>query len=235
MLDLNMTPDDWQARVLRANSDRVLMICSRQSGKTTVASLLALWEALYVPGSLCLCLAPVQRQSQELFARLLAAYRRLGRPVAAVRETRTELCLANTSRVVCLPGKQATVRCYANVQRIIVDECAQVADDNLFGSLMPMLAVSKGKMMCISTPWGRRGWFWQQFAGDDPTWTRFVVPATLCPRIDPAVIEEQRRLLGERWARQEFGAEFIEAEGQFFSTESIEAAFDTDVPAIRGF
>jgi hypothetical protein len=136
--------------------------------------------------------------------------------------------------VVCLPGKQATVRCYANVQRIIVDECAQVADDNLFGSLMPMLSVSKGKMMCISTPWGRRGWFWQQFASDDPTWTRFVAPATLCPRIDPAAIEEQRHLFGERWVRQEFGCEFLDAIGQVFSTASVEAAFSSTLAALEG-
>jgi hypothetical protein len=83
----------------------------------------------------------------------------------------------------------------------IVDEAAQVSDDGLFAAVLPMLAVSKGRFMCLSTPFGRRGWFWEQFSGDDPAWMRITAPATCCPRIDPVFVEEQWRLLGERWAR----------------------------------
>src|SRR6185295_16845279 len=37
-----MAPDNWQARVRRSNALRILLLCSRQSGKTEVSAALAL-------------------------------------------------------------------------------------------------------------------------------------------------------------------------------------------------
>jgi hypothetical protein len=59
--------DPWQARMLRSQASRILLNCSRQSGKSTICAGLALHEALYEPGSLTLMLSPTQRQSGELF------------------------------------------------------------------------------------------------------------------------------------------------------------------------
>ena len=78
---LGIEPDPWQNELLRSSSDRVLLNCSRQSGKSTTSALLALHRALYYPDSLILCLAPALRQSQELFSKLAGFYRDLGRPV----------------------------------------------------------------------------------------------------------------------------------------------------------
>lgn len=82
---LGIEPDPWQNELLRSSSDRVLLNCSRQSGKSTTSALLALHRALYHPGSLILCLAPALRQSQELFSKLAGFYRDLGRPVPPSR------------------------------------------------------------------------------------------------------------------------------------------------------
>src|SRR5829696_5213701 len=61
---LGIDPDPWQEDLLRSTSDRVLLNCSRQSGKSTMSAVIALHRALYYPGSLILCLAPALRQSQ---------------------------------------------------------------------------------------------------------------------------------------------------------------------------
>ena len=66
---LGITPDPWQRHLLRSTSDRILLNCSRQSGKSTMTAVTALHRALYHPGSLILCLAPALRQSQELFGK----------------------------------------------------------------------------------------------------------------------------------------------------------------------
>jgi hypothetical protein len=129
------------------------------------------------------------------------------------------------------------VRCFSEVDLCVIDESAQVDDDQLFVSLMPMLAVSKGRFICASTPFGRRGWFWQNWESGDPVWERHRSTAVDCPRIDPTFLDEQRRVLGERWWRQEFGAEFIEATGQLFSQESIDQAFihSENIPIFHDF
>ncbi len=59
---LGITPDPWQADMLRSNRP-TLVNCSRQSGKTTTVAVKATHQAVYDPGSLVLCIAPTQRQS----------------------------------------------------------------------------------------------------------------------------------------------------------------------------
>src|SRR5215212_1705992 len=97
---LGVIPDEWQRDLLRSTSDRVLLNCSRQSGKSTMSAVIALHCALYYPGSLVLCLAPTLRQSQELFAKVVGFYRDLVRPVAAQGERKLSLELKNKSRIV---------------------------------------------------------------------------------------------------------------------------------------
>ena len=72
---LGIVPDEWQRDLLRSGSDRVLLNCCRQSGKSTMSGVIALHRALYHPGSLILCLAPSERQAKELFAKVTDFYR----------------------------------------------------------------------------------------------------------------------------------------------------------------
>src|SRR5262245_10738391 len=88
-------PDPWQAEVLARAPARVLLNCSRQSGKSTVSAILGLYEVLYHPPALVLLVSASLRQAQELGQVLFAAYRRLGKPVSPEAENRLSLELAN--------------------------------------------------------------------------------------------------------------------------------------------
>jgi hypothetical protein len=228
---LGVHPDPWQLRLLRSEASRVLLNCSRQSGKSTMAALLALHRALTVPGSLVLCLAPALRQSQELFGKVLGFYRDLGRPVAADVEQRLGLELTNRSRIAALPGSERTVRGFSGVDLLIVDEAARV-DDALVYSIRPMLAVSGGRLLMLSTPYGKRGVFYEEWTGGEG-WERFEVPASECPRIPPAFLEAERRSMPEWWFAQEYGVEFREALDQLFTSEMIEGARADDLQEYR--
>src|SRR5215203_5823465 len=63
-----LTPDPWQAGLLASAADRVLLCCSRQSGKTRTVAALALREALLVDDATCLIVSPSERQSGEFLA-----------------------------------------------------------------------------------------------------------------------------------------------------------------------
>ncbi|MFN2489875.1 MAG: hypothetical protein ABR529_09095 [Actinomycetota bacterium] len=63
--DVGLTPDPWQEDFLRSASTRQLVLCSRQSGKTTMSAIRAVHTALYAPGSLTLLVNPSERQSGE--------------------------------------------------------------------------------------------------------------------------------------------------------------------------
>lgn len=222
-------PDPWQTDVLRSNDPRVLLNCSRQSGKSSVAALVAVHGAIYEPGTLQLLLSPSERQSGELFKKCSAAYTALGRPVPATSETALTVTLENGSRIVSLPGsKEGTIRGYSGVRRLIIDEASRVLDD-LYNAVMPMLAVSGGSLLAMSTPWGKRGWWHHEWVEGGPDWKRIEVPATACPRISPAFLEEQRRRLPPWWFSQEFMCAFSETDDQLFGYDLVMEAMSDEI------
>jgi hypothetical protein len=220
-------PDPWQADMLRSTAPRVLLLCSRQAGKSTITSILAVHTALYDPGSLVLLLSPTLRQSSELFKKCASVYQALGRPVPAESESALQLALENGSRIVSLPGKEGTIRGYSGVRLLAIDEAAWVPDD-LYLAVRPMLAVSGGRLVALSTPHGTRGWFYESWRGQEP-WARYEVPATSCPRISAQFLEEERRSMGEWWFEQEYMCRFLDAQSQAFSRDDVEQCFREEV------
>lgn len=207
-----LAPDPWQQHLMQSDDRQVLLNCSRQSGKSTTVAALALHAALYQPGSLTLLLSPSLRQSVELFRKVLACYRALGRPLRAVTDSQTGMELVNQSRIVCLPGKEETIRSFSGVGLLIVDEAARVPDD-LYRSVRPMLAVSRGRLVCLSTPFGRRGFFYREWHDADAPWRRVRITWKDCPRITADFIAGELRSLGESWVRQEYECSFEAFEG----------------------
>ena len=228
-VEMGLPPDPWQMRFLRSPDRRILLNCSRQSGKSTVTALLAAHTALYDPGALVLLLSPTQRQSHELFRKALDAYRAIPTAVPVVQESALRLELENGSRIVSLPGKEETVRGYSGVRLLAVDEAARVPDP-LYYSVRPMLAVSGGRLVALSTPFGTRGWWYEAWRSTEP-WERFEVPAAECPRITREFLDEERRTMGEWWYAQEYECEFLDAETQPFGREDVERAFEEEVEA----
>jgi len=221
---VGIAPDNWQTSVLRSVAPRILLNCSRQSGKSTTAATMGVWTALYEPGALVLLLSPSLRQSGELFRKALAVYRDAGRPVPPDSETALTLSLENGSRIVSLPGKEGTIRGYSGVRLLVIDEAAWVPND-LYVSVRPMLAVSQGRLIALSTPHGNRGWWYEAWERGGPDWERYRVPAEDCHRISPAFLEEERRTLGEWWFGQEYQCSFLDALSGAFREADIQAAF----------
>jgi hypothetical protein len=222
-----MEPDCWQQRLLRSPASRLLLLCSRQAGKSTAAAALALRVALLQPRSPVLLLSPSLRQSVELFRKVLALFDALGRPAAVAAESALRLELVNGSRILSLPSTEATIRGFSGVALVIIDEAARVPDA-LYCAVRPMLTVSQGQLVALSTPFGKRGWFYDEWQGAGP-WERVQATARECPRIQPTLLEEERRALGPRWFAQEYLCSFEEVEGSVFALEDIMAAFADDV------
>ena len=229
---LGILPDAWQEQLLRSSSDRVLLNCCRQSGKSTISAVLGLHRALYSPGSLVLCLAPALRQSQELFGKVLGFYRDLGRPVLPQAERKLSLQLENGSRIVTLPGTEKTIRGFCGTALLVVDEAARV-DDALYFAVRPMLAVSGGALIMLSTPYGKRGVFFEEWT-NGAGWESYRVTASEVPRISEAFLEEERRSLPARIFRQEYECSFEDVDDQVFGYELVEGAITPDVAPLFG-
>jgi hypothetical protein len=229
---LGIVPDLWQERLLSSDSPRILMNCARQTGKSTAAGVLALHEALVSPGALVLILAPAERQAKELFSKVAASYRLLGHPLPADSYRKLGMELANGSRIEALPGTEKTIRGFSGVDLLLVDEASRVADE-LYYAVRPMLAVSGGCLMMLTTPYGRRGVFFEEWT-EGGAWERYETPASQCPRISEEFLEEERRALPRRVFRQEYECSFEETEDQVFSYEDVAGALTHEVTPLFG-
>jgi Terminase large subunit, T4likevirus-type, N-terminal len=174
---VGLTLDPWQAELLRNRPKRSLLLCSRQSGKSTVCALTALHTAIYSPGSLTIIASPSQRQSAEMFRTVMGFRAKLDVPLAAESVLRAEF--KNGSRIVALPGSEKTTRGYAGVSLCIIDEAARV-EDELLAAVRPMLGTTDGSLIALSTPAGKRGWFHEAWISGEG-WHRVRVPASECP------------------------------------------------------
>lgn len=218
-----LQPDPWQQELLRSSALRHLVLCSRQAGKSTSIAGLALHRAIYRAPALVLLLSPTQRQSGEVFKKVSDFYSLFRHQAPAREETALTLALQNGSRIISLPGKEETIRGYSGASLLILDEASRVAD-SLYYSVRPMLAVSGGQLVALTTPWGKRGWFHDEWTAGGDSWQRTCITALDVPRISEAFLEEERRTLGDWWFRQEYMCEFVDTTDQLFSYDDIQAA-----------
>lgn len=227
-------PDDWQAEYLRRPfipNDRELLLCCRGAGKTRATAARSLWRMLTRPGHRTLFFAPTQRQTDEMMAYLYDFWHALGRPLAGRKRAPTEaarsLKLVNGSRALALTDNQKGVRGF-HVQEIVLDEAAQISD-TLFYSVRAMVLRSRGGLVVPSTPYGKRGWFFEEWADEERRWQRMSINAGQCGRYSDEQLAEERKSMGERWFKQEFECSFEDTVNAVFSSEDIMAALASDV------
>lgn len=224
-------PDDWQAVALRSQEPRVCLNIHRQGGKSQVASLKAIHCAAYQPGSLVLVVSPSQRQSGELFRRILEMWKLMGRPIPSDAENLSSLVLTNGSRIIALPGDPETVRGHAAARLLIIDEASRVSDD-LMVAARPMLAVSRGQLLAISTPRGRRGWWFRAATEAGNGWEVTTIRADQNPRLSKDFLDGERSDMTDLDYRQEYECEFVDGAGSLFAADDVFAAV---VPAPHKF
>jgi hypothetical protein len=92
-----------------------------------------------------------------------------------------------------------------------------------------MLAVSNGRVILLSTPFGKRGFFYDVWANGGADWMRTKITADQCPRIAPEWLEREKEAMPDFWFRQEYLCEFCETLDSVFSYDDIHAAIDPNV------
>lgn len=227
----NLSPDSWQKKILIQKNKNVLLLCSRQSGKSTVCASLALHYAVFKESAMVLIVSATHRQAKETLRKVKDGLDFAEKFVHIIKNNNSTIGLSNKSRIKAVPSRQNTIRSYSAVNLMIIDEAAHV-EDEIFYTVNPMLAVSKGMLIALSTPFGQRGWFYNLWANND-NWDKTKITANDCPRITDEFINSQRKILGDWWIRQEYFCEFVDSDDQIFSHELIMDAITSDIKAIR--
>lgn len=233
---LRFVCDEWQIRLLKSTASQIALNVCRQGGKSTSVAVLALHTALYTPGSLTLLVSPSQRQSRELFSKI-TDFLRVLEPAELLDEDNKLSCgLRSRSRIVSLPGDPKTVRGYSGPSLVIEDESAYVTDD-MVQAVRPMLAVSRGRLILMSTPAGRRGHFYDVWNGVSSGWEKIFITAKDCPRISDGFLAQELVTLGPVLFSQEYEGYFVDAATAAFNSDMVSRAlvddFDPFLPAFE--
>ncbi len=226
--------DAWQQTALRTEAQRVIILASRQAGKSMTVATKALHTAETRPDSEVIIGAVRQEQSAEMLRKAMGIYAIAGSATDAevdnISVLRVEL--DNRSRIMAVPGKGASVRSYSAVRLLIIDEAAYVPDD-FYQAVFPMLAVSHGRAILLSTANAQMGAFYDlwteapewDFAKpadeQEDAWLKIKVPWWDCPRIRPEFIEAERRRFGDRYVLKEYCCEFQSPVESAFRWEDI--------------
>lgn len=171
-------------------------------------------------------ISPSQQQSGELFRKIHQFWERLPGAPEAEQESLTRMSLTNGSRIISLPGSEKTTRGYSAATLVVMDEASRVPDE-LLSAVRPMLATTGGRFIALSTPAGKRGWFYEAWTRGEG-WQKISVRGDQCPRISPAFLDEEREALGPLRFSEEYECQFVDAETSVFNTALIEAALTDD-------
>jgi hypothetical protein len=228
---LGFDPDERQAAVLASGAKRGILNCTRQWGKSTVAAIKAVHRAYAAAGNLVVAASPTERQSGEFLRKASEMVARLGIRPRGDGKNAISLLLPNGSRIVGLPGTEATIRGFSAVSLLVIDEAARVPDA-VYKALRPMLAVADGDLWLLSTPFGKRGFYYENWEHGGKEWERTTAPATECSRISAGFLEDERRQLGEIWFRQEYMCEFVDNGQHMFDRDVVMGAMD-DIEPLR--
>jgi hypothetical protein len=228
---LGFNPDPWQEKLLRSRSSKIILNCSRQSGKSTTCAALGLHESIYRRPSFGLVIAPSQDQSGELMLKF-DEFRGAVELPSDYLSTDTKLAVkfANGNRFVARPGSEKTARSFSAVTLLLEDEAARVADA-LYNSVRPMLAVSSGRHILMSTPFGRQNHFFKIWDEQKDLWDCYEIPAEMCPRITKEFLEEEKRI--NPWFEQEYHCVFMDTEGAIFSSDLFKSLANPSVSALK--
>lgn len=249
--------DQRITKFLNTEAPEIILLWSRQVGKTTCAAAKVVHRALFSPGSLSLIVSATQRQAGILQNRVTGFMHKLRRegkwqktgksavvyedPLDAnsrmIRCSVLSMQLETGSEVVSVPASPETVRGYSP-NLIIVDE-AGLTPDEVYYAVRPMRIRTKAQLCVMSSAWAEVGFFydaWQK--RQEQGWEWSEVKAKECAWVTPEELEGERAKMPENRYQREFENVFMPMQGALLPKETIQAMFDEEeemlVPAFAG-
>ena len=213
----NKDLDPWQKEVLEEKGN-ICLRSGRQVGKSEVTSRKAAQYAIKNKNKTVMVIASVERQAFLLFEKILAymeqfypTYIKKGKD----KPTKQKMRLRNGSVIICVPtGLSGHGIRGHTVDLLIADEAAFIPEA-VWTAVTPMLAVTKGTIILLSTPHGKGGFYYDCYMRKDfKTWH---VSSEDCPRKDDEFLAREKERMTEVQYAQEYLGEFIDELTQFFT------------------
>lgn len=213
-----LTLDPWQKDLIKSEGD-VVVVSGRQCGKTTAASILAAKTALNNKNEFILLGAYVIEQAQIIFRKIHEYLLEKAPKQIKGHVTLNFLELKNGSKIFCRPigDTGAGMRGYSATM-VMLDEVSLVPD-RAWEAIEPVISVTKGRTILLSTPQGKRGFFYK--ATINEKYRKFHVSARDCPRHEKEFLDRKQSEMSPVAFATEYLGEFIDDYNRKFSPEWI--------------
>ncbi len=212
------TLDPWQEELIESKGDRVV-ISGRQCGKSTATSILAARTALDIPNSFILIGAYVIDQAQLIFRKIKEYIFTKAKNKIVGNVTLNFLELKNGSKILCRPvGDTGDGMRGYSATMLILDEAAFIPN-RAWEAIEPVISVTKGRTILLSTPQGKRGFFYK--ASINPNYTARTVSARDCPRHTKKYLDQKQAELSPVAFATEYLGEFLDDYNRKFTEDWI--------------
>lgn len=213
--------DEWQKEILNTKGN-ICLRAGRQVGKSTIIAIKAAKFALENPNKTIMVISKTERQAELLFSKILFNINQIERNEISKgkdRPTKHKIQLKNKSVIHCLPtGETGFGIMGYTIDLLIADEAAWIPEE-VWNSLIPSMAITKGNIWVLSTPYLKEGYFYKCFS--DPTFTTFHTTSEKCPRRDDVFLAHEKATLTEAQYSQMYLGEFMDEFLRFFPEELI--------------
>lgn len=213
--------DPWQEEVMKCKGNMVLR-SGRQVGKSTVIGLKAARYALQYSRKLIMVISRTERQAELLFSKILFNLNQIDRTMIMMgknRPLKKRIKLRNQSVIHCLPAGDTGFGIMGfTIDLLIADEAAFIPEE-VWNSVIPALAITRGSIWLLSTPFVKEGYYYECF--NDPTFTAFHTSSEDCPRKDQVFLDHKKETLTKSQYAQMYLGQFIDEARQFIPDELI--------------
>ena len=233
-----MILDKWQEGVMDTKGNMCLR-SGRQVGKSTVIALKAAKYAIENDDHLIMVISKTERQAGLLFSKILFNIHQLTKKTIKIKDkkgkvsekvitamkeglnrpTKQRILLKNEAKVYCLPAGDTGYGIMGfTIDLLIADEAAFIPEE-VWNSIIPAMAITRGSIWLLSTPFLKQGYYYDCF--EDPDFTTFHTSSEDCPRKDEVFLKRRKETLTKAQYAQMYLGEFVDEFTRFFPEELV--------------
>jgi hypothetical protein len=232
------------AKMPKGGFDTTLFLTGRRSGKSRTAAVIGAFEASLAgrearlakgETGIVVIVSPTRSQSRIVKDYLRAIYETPLLAGEVIDETKDGFELKSGVRIEILAGDFRSIRGFS-VMACVVDEVCFFgydadskvkSDTELVRAIKPALATLGGKIICISSPYARKGWAFRQyeanFSNDNATTLVWNAPSRVMNPTLPQRVVDDALAEDLAAAKAEYLGEFRDDVATFLPREVIEA------------
>ncbi len=234
----NINLDDWQKEVLDCKSKRILICKGRQIGGTTILARKAAERLAKNNNEEIMVVSITEDQAQLVLIMVLDFLEILFPKLISEKKqdtTKTKILLKNGSQIISRPVGTTGNSVRGFTKGVLWLNEASRLPEFVFEAAKPMLLTTSGDIWQDSTPYGKKGYFYECFLNKYDIWTIFYKSSEDVIKNRPIskswtaeqrqgaleLLEQEKAEMTELQYGQEYLGLFLEDLRQYFSDEII--------------